>query len=302
MMEIPCGVCGSSDRRVRYRSTVDRACKDGRTDPYRGHYQINDCLTCGAVYSSPIFETGEVNRMYTDAHETNVATGEADNVRRTMGLYYDLVRPFLAERKRILDIGCDVGFILDTARADRFEELYGVEPNREAADVAARLPATIYAGEFYENVAFPNSYFDLITLIHVLDHLVSPSRVLARVRDQLRPGGIVLAVVHNVRSILGLGFRERFPAYNLYHHYFFSKGTLRNLFHRNGFEVIRVNATRNCYSIGFMASRAPGLSERAKAATTKVLDAIGVGGVALTIPLGNIAIVARRPTQSSSGR
>jgi hypothetical protein len=86
---------------------------------------------------------------------------------------------------------------------------------------------------------------------------------------------------------------ERFPPYNLYHHYFFSRATLRSLFQKNRFEVLRVVPTYNRYSLGFLVEKVPGLA--ARTSVRRGLNRVGLGGLPLTVPLGNIGIVARRP-------
>lgn len=278
-----------------YESTLAPEEADARPDPYGAHYRINRCQLCGLVYSSPIFDANEIRILYTHSPHTNVVGGEEANVRHTMQLYYELAQPFLPARDRFLDIGCDVGLLLDIARQDAFRELYGIEPVPQAASVARRVPGAVISSEFYEDQVFPDAYFDLISLIHVVDHLVNPIEVLQRVWVQLKPRGVVLAVVHNSGSMVARVLGERFPPYNLYHHYFFNKSTLRRLFERSGFEVLRVVSTFNCYSLGFLVQKMPGIPTSLKQISRRTLDGLHLGGVPLTVPLGNIGIVARRP-------
>jgi hypothetical protein len=107
----------------------------------------------------------------------------------------------------------------------------------------------------------------------------------------------VIAVAHNVHSGLGRLLGERFPVFNLYHHYFFDKRTLAALFRAHGFEVIRVVSTYNCYSLGFFAQRIPRLPAAIGRAMRKAFDIAGIGSLPITIALGNIGIVARRPAR-----
>src|SRR5438445_2056786 len=224
--QISCAICGIADEVVVYRSTIPPRAAGASLDPYAAHYQINRCRRCDLVYSSPILDEACVAALYTNSAHGSVAAGEERNAQRTMELYYELVRPHLSARRRVLDIGCDVGFLLKVARGDGFAELHGIEPNPVARAEAAKLPGAVVYDRFYETQDFPDAYFDLVTLVHVVDHLVDPGRVLARARRHLRPGGVILAVVHDVRSPLARLLGERFPPYNLYHHYFFSKVTL----------------------------------------------------------------------------
>ena len=297
MREIACAICGDVGRHVVYESTLPAGATIAGLDPYGAHYRINRCARCGLLYSSPIFEPHEVKVLYTHAPHANAPPGEEANVRRTMELYYRFARPFLAGRHRILDVGCDIGLLLEVAREDGFRELHGIEPVQVAARVAAGIRGASISSEFYEDQTFPDGYFDLVTLVHVVDHLVDPIRVLRRTWGQLKPGGILLAVVHNSGSLLSRVLGERFPPYNLYHHYFFSNATLKRLFEAGSFEVLRVASTYNCYSMGFLAEKIPGVPAPVRRVGRRILDALGVGGLPVTIPLGNIGIVASRPRE-----
>jgi SAM-dependent methyltransferase len=292
--ELRCAICGQvDDVLILYRSTLPA--HTVKVDPYAAHYQINRCRRCELVYSSPIFDDVEVAGLYMNSLHGNVAGGEEVNARRTMALYYDLVKPHLPGRRRILDVGCDVGFLLDVARGDGFGDLYGIEPNPVARAAAAELPGARISSRFYEEQDFPDDHFDFIALVHVLDHLVDPRRVLERARRHLRPHGVILVVVHDVRSLLARVMGERFPPYNLYHHYFFSKTTLSRLVEFGGFEPVWVGRTYNCYSIRFLVTKAPAVPALIKRAALSIFKRLGVDSRPVTLPLGNIAIVARRP-------
>ena len=294
-----CPICGKHERVLVYEGTLDTTnTARSRVDPYGAHYQINRCAGCGLVFSSPIFDDVDIAALYEQAPQTNVMIGEEGNVRRTMQLYYDLARPYLRGRDRILDIGCDIGLMLDFAYQDRFRELHGLEPNPVARRQAMMIPGAIISDKFYEEQDYPEATFDLITFIHVIDHLVDPTKVIEGAFRHLKPGGVVIAAVHNVESLLAKVMGERFPPYNLYHHYFFSKTTLRRLFESRGFEALQVSSTPNCYSLGFFVRKAPGVPERLRSGMAKALNAMQIGKIPVTIPVGNIGIVARRPLAS----
>src|SRR5438477_272844 len=119
MRSISCAICDSPESELVYESTVHSPVENGsRLDPYSGHYRINRCTRCGLLYSSPILEADALNELYTAAPHGNIVDGEEQNVRRTMQLYYDRARIFLRGRERMLDIGCDVGYLLEAGRED----------------------------------------------------------------------------------------------------------------------------------------------------------------------------------------
>jgi len=299
MRDLACGLCGSVKRATVYESTVDGATTGySNVDPYSAHYRINRCLQCGLLYSSPVFDPHEISALYTQSRHINICQGEEANVRSTMEGYYALTRPFLSSRHRFLDIGCDIGVLLEVARKDGFREVYGVEPNPAAASRAEGVQGAIISRKFYEVQEFPDNYFDLVSLIHVVDHLINLIDVLSKARRELKPDGVVLAVVHNVESWLARGLGEHFPPYNIYHHYFFSPTTFRRLFQRCGFDVLRTAATYNQYSLGFLTQKIPLVPMRVRQNSRRVLDLIGLSRLRVTLPLGNIGIVARRPVDA----
>lgn len=297
MRDLRCPICDEGRRTLVYRSTlpVEAETAHGRlVDPLSVHCQINRCAGCGLVYASPILDDASVRALYAESPHTNVAAGEEENVRRTFEGYYGLARRHLRRRERVLDIGCDVGLLLNTARKDGFRELHGVEPNPIAAARARMVPGSVVSTEFYETIPYPAEQFDLVTLIHVVDHLVDVNRVLTKVFAELRPGGVVVSVVHNVGSLLARLLGERFPPYNAYHHYFFTKRTLAALFARAGFEPVESVSTRNVYSVGFLTQRAP-LPSSVRHPLEVLVTSARLAGVAISLPLGNIGLVARKP-------
>ena len=297
----PCCICGASERVVRYEATARSGDSLLASSPYGGHYRINTCSGCGLVYSSPILDESEVNALYTGYSEVNVADEEIANVKATMRGYYKLGRPFLARKRSALDIGCDIGLLLEVLHDDGFITLCGLEPVVVARKRAAeRVPTAVISGAFYEQSGFREDGFDLVTLVHVVDHLVRPDTVLDRVLRDLRPGGICIAVVHDVESPLARLMGERFPVFNYFHHYFFSKRTLRALFEARGFEVLRVAATRNRYSLAFFVERAPFLAEALRRSLAHLSRRLAVGHIPISIPVGNIGIVARKPGPAGS--
>jgi SAM-dependent methyltransferase len=247
------------------------------------------------MFSSPILDQDDLSALYKyyTAH-SNIASGEEQNARLTMRYYYELAKNYLSAKNRILDIGCDVGYLLEFAKTDGFKELYGIELVEEAAAEAEKKLGAIVSCEFYEEVDFPDSHFDLITLVHVVDHLVDPMITLKRSFAQLREGGVILAVVHNVRTIMSFFLGERYPPFNMYHHYFFSKKTLRKLFEAAGYEVIKVVSSYNVYSLGFLVSRVPLLPEPLKLGVVKILDKLKLKNISMKLTLGNIEIIAKR--------
>src|SRR5215813_615359 len=121
MREISCPVCNDRHATILYGSKLPAHFDETRPpSPYAAHYQINRCGSCGLTYSSPIMDERGVRKLYEESSEANVAAGEENNVRTTMAHYYRLAATHLRGRERVLDVGCDMGFLLEAASADGF--------------------------------------------------------------------------------------------------------------------------------------------------------------------------------------
>jgi SAM-dependent methyltransferase len=146
---------------------------------------------------------------------------------------------------------------------------------------------------FLQRGMFAPGSFDAVTLFQVLDHLPDPVEVLSEVRRLLRPGGVILALNHNVDAWSARVLRERSPIFDVEHTYLYSPETMRRLFNEVGFDVISVGPVQNTYSIGYLVHLTP-LPHRLKAAFLPRLKRSKVGQTTLTVPLGNLCLLGRR--------
>ena len=104
--------------------------------------------------------------------------------------YVELARRF-APTGRWLDVGCGAGVLLEQAQHAGYE-VEGIEltPDRRAT-ASARTGATVHAAPV-EDLGLPAGSFDVISMIDVFSHLVSPTATLTELRRLLRPGGVIV--------------------------------------------------------------------------------------------------------------
>jgi ubiquinone/menaquinone biosynthesis C-methylase UbiE len=100
----------------------------------------------------------------------------------------------VAERsgtRRLLDIGCGAGFIIDLAR-DTFDEIHGLDATRAMLDRVDTTSGNITLHEgVAEDLPFADDTFDVVTAYSVLHHLADHRPVLAEAARVLRPGGVL---------------------------------------------------------------------------------------------------------------
>lgn len=130
---------------------------------------------------------------------------------------------------RILDIGASSGFLLDNFRREFQAEVVGVEPGNAYRALAEQKNIKMFNS--IEQLLQNNSEaFDLVTLMHVLEHLENPIKVLLQIREHLLVAdGLLLIEVPNFYA---------HDSYELAHLSCFSEHTLKEMLRQAGFEAV----------------------------------------------------------------
>lgn len=172
--------------------------------------------------------------------------------------YYDRIRidikPLLPEKvDRVLEIGCGTGNTLAWIKLTRGSKwVAGVELNEMAAEKAKSKLDAVYFGNI-ENISLPlpDGSLDLILCLDVLEHLVDPWRLMKRLHVLLKPGGVIIFSIPNVRNfriVLPLVFRGRWDyssdgLLDKTHLRFFTRKTALALIETAGLKVDMVKVT-----------------------------------------------------------
>jgi 2-polyprenyl-3-methyl-5-hydroxy-6-metoxy-1,4-benzoquinol methylase len=155
--------------------------------------------------------------------------------------------------KRVLDIGCDTGYLGEELAA--FGNVTsGFEYNATAAEVARTVYERVEVGDLEAvdlAAAFDGAKFDVVVFGDVLEHLRDPLPVLRRARSMLTPGGCVLISVPNVAhgdirlNLLRGQFRyTKIGLLDETHTRFFTKDSLIEFIQDAGFTMIEMRRTR----------------------------------------------------------
>jgi 2-polyprenyl-3-methyl-5-hydroxy-6-metoxy-1,4-benzoquinol methylase len=200
------------------------------------------CKSCGLYYANPRWKTEHLFSRYTEDYwEEYAGTISHTSVdEATNNAHWS---PFLWPHdgvrltNRLLDVGCATGEFLLAARA-RHWQVYGVESSPIGAATAARVPGSQVHSGTLDTADYPDSYFDVVTMWDVIEHLQSPRRYLQRISEILRPGGLLSITTPNIRSLsfwlLGVNWSEVGPNDHLY---YFTPRTLARLLDECGFSI-----------------------------------------------------------------
>jgi len=108
----------------------------------------------------------------------------------------DLGCQFAAKPGRVLDIGCGAGEFL-ASFACRGWETVGVEPGQEYAQQARGRGIKVVEEPLTDNLVRRLGTFDVVLLIHVLEHLPCPEEMVRNINKLLSPDGIFFCEVPN---------------------------------------------------------------------------------------------------------
>lgn len=179
---------------------------------------------------------------------------------------------------RLLDVGCSLGFFVSASiKAGYLAE--GVEMNPDSARYAAHEGGIkVFCGTLSE-ANYADHTFDVVTLYDVLEHVNQPFVLLAELARILKPDGLLVLQMPNIRSFMAAVARDDWPWLcppDHVHH--FSPKSLRLLLLRAGFRVTdqltwepALDFATTLLSIGAKYSRIPVAIERRTRITERII-------------------------------
>jgi SAM-dependent methyltransferase len=230
-----CPICGQSGA-CEWLRAPDRF--HGR----RHQYTLLRCPSCSLVWTDEPPEPGEMHMHYTDAYDRLIsAAGEAPT---RWGFRKEALARFKTSGS-LLDLGCSSGAFLQLLCGNDWK-LFGVEMSQESAKQAqARSGASVYIGTVLDANFSPES-FDVITCFDVFEHLDQPRRVMARVVEWLKPGGIFYILIPNIDSAERKVFGTYWHGLELPRHLFhYSPDSLKFLAETAGLRTMSIETRRN---------------------------------------------------------
>ena len=141
---------------------------------------------------------------------------------------------------------------------------------------------------------FEAQQFDLICMFQVFDHIADPNELLGECLRLLNPKGFILTLNHNIESWSAQLLGERRPIIDIEHTYLYSPSTLERIFSLNGFDIVEQGTVMNTYSLRYIFRLAP-CPRSIKFLGLHALRTLGLGHVLLTLPLGNMYLIAQKP-------
>ncbi len=248
-----CRIC-SGPLRLLYKGAPGDARADSfsPTNHRAGeHGDLYACERCGTV-QQPSLPGGEalldLYRAMHDEHYLDEEAGRRRTARRLLRL--------LPRGRRLLEVGCGHGLLLDEARKAGFE-VEGLELSRDAAAHARQaLGLRVHERTLAEH---SGGRYDAIVLADVIEHLDDPLAALDRCVSLLAPGGSLCLVTPDPASRTARLAGARWWGYLPAHTYLLPRATLRALLRERGLELTADKSLVRSFTLRYWMA---GLAER----------------------------------------
>jgi len=260
--------------------------------PDKIHHRIVKCIRCSLVFSSPIISLQKISKLYKES-----LCNYEDQIPYLIKTYMNIIKKIknnMPRNPKVLEVGCGNGFFL-RALLDLglTKNVFGVEPSiKMVLQADQNLRSRIKVNIFKKHL-FPKESFDLICCFHTLDHMIDPNEFIRVSHSLLKRNGYVVVVVHDTEGLSVKLFGEKSAIFDIEHIYLFNKKTLRKIFVRNSFKVIKVFNLVNSYPLNYWMQMS-GFPRIVKRYTEFVFNILGIGKRGVSIPAGNIALIAKK--------
>ena len=157
---------------------------------------------------------------------------------RTSQRRFHWVRRQLPARARVLEVGVRDGSFGILAARDY--EYVGIDPASAAARHARARGLEVYCASLSSFVNVGPA-FDALTLFHVFENIADPHDALARIKDLIKPGGLLFLSTFDTEGLIYLFSERRRMAQNFRTHLIlYSRSAMIELLEHSGFEIIDI--------------------------------------------------------------
>jgi len=215
------------------------------------------CKSCGLVYVNPRLSDKYTQQIYSgkglktkfksflySRRKMKDLENIENRLQRGELLMYEVEK--YKKKGKILDIGCNRGFLLATADCWGWDA-YGIELVKWMTKLVEKeFNVKIFNKELTEaGDSFCNGFFDAITMIDIIEHLRYPLKEMKEVNRILKKDGFLLINTVDVGSayakIEGSNWGHLNPSEHLV---VFSRQTIKKLLEKCGFEIIRFQPSK----------------------------------------------------------
>ena len=228
-------------------------------------YQFYRCTQCKTIYLDSLPSQKQLNVYYSKQFSYSDGFLNEVVIRKRSSSVLNILKRCAPHAKTICDVGSGYGFFLDEAQKAGYIA-FGIEPSKKLAFHAEKkYHISTYQGSLERYINKKKKQFDVVTCIHVIEHVSHPKQFISQLLKLLKPGGILFLETPNSDSHLLYMEKEQYtfliPPDHLW---LFSHYSIQSLL-PNSFEIVYKNTySYSEHFMGIMKSVVTNMSLRAK--------------------------------------
>lgn len=193
---------------------------------------------------------------------------------------------FMHEKGRLLEIGCAMGTLLNEIRRLGWE-VSGVEPEEWTCEIARNKYGLNVINSTFQEAEIKEGSFDVVLMLHVIEHLPDPNKGLSQIARLIRPGGFLVLETPRFDTLSFKLLKGRERSVIAGHYYYFTRRTMRSLAQKAGFETTRLDLVGRTVTLDRLCFYAAKFvdSDRTTKMLTRLSDTLRLNKVRLHINL-----------------
>lgn len=241
---LECPFCGSK--------SISILLKDAEDFEYHapGKWDLCFCEYCLVAFIYPPLSLQEVLNNYYPKEYIQYHPRKAKITQLLYRSYIQNIakknQSFIGNKGKILEVGCGCGESIAILSELGKWDMIGLEPIDHAIESGKKLGVDIHKGTLESFSKETNEKFDLIMMLHVIEHVPNPQKDLEYAFKFLKPGGYLIGETENILSWDFQIFGRYWGMLHLPRHlFFFSAKSLTAIMEKAGFDSINIDYSPN---------------------------------------------------------
>ena len=225
MKQVNCILCNSKASKLLFR---------------KNNLNIVKCPKCSLVYVNPRLSGSQLKELYNTNKISPMQYYLQNELEDAINFEKRLkVIGQYAKKGSLLDIGCNIGTFMQVAESQGWKTI-GIDINRSAVIYAKKKGLNVFSSAI-EHAKLKKSYFDVIMMNDVVEHLENPVEVLEKIKAWLKKDGILFIATPNIGSMIAkISGKNWLHVKPDEHIYYFSKKTISMLLGKAGFSTAKI--------------------------------------------------------------
>ncbi len=251
-----CWVCGSQELCLWKQGDLQQTLTPDNLRITDAHYGLTlpllQCKDCGFIFA-PEARNIELTGLYSQLDDAGYEES-LESRRLQFRRLLDKVLGIYPRARSMLDIGAGMGLLMLEGKS-RDMEVAGVEPSQSLVEAGLRHFGLEVLQGVFPHPRLTGRKFDLVFLVDVLEHVTDPVALLAACRDAINPGGALIVVTPDVRSLAARLLGKRWWHFRLAHVGYFDRETLSKAADKAGLKMSRYFRASWYFQIDYLADR-----------------------------------------------